>query len=38
MKVRLNKKPKLSRINKRILGRSIDERPAIVEERQEFGH
>ena len=38
MKVRLNTKKKRTRINKRILGRSIEERPREIEERQEFGH
>lgn len=38
MKVRLNTKKKRSRQNKRVLGRSIEERPAEVEQREEFGH
>lgn len=38
MKVRLNTKKKRNRKNKRVLGRSIDERPVEVNERQEFGH
>ena len=38
MKVRLCPKKKRIRLNKRILGRSIAERPAEVEERKEFGH
>jgi transposase, IS30 family len=38
MKVRLNTKKKRSRQNKRVLGRSIEERPTEVAERQEFGH
>lgn len=38
MKVRLNTKRKRSRKNKRILGRSIEERPVEISERQEFGH
>lgn len=38
MKVRLNTKKKRSRKNKRVLGRSIEERPAEIEERKEFGH
>jgi len=38
MKVRLNTKKKHSRKNKRVLGRSIEERPSEVEDRQEFGH
>lgn len=38
MKTRLNTKKKRSRKNKRILGRSIEERPAVVDQREEFGH
>jgi IS30 family transposase len=38
MKVRLNTKKKRIRVNKRILGRSIDERPDEIGERKEFGH
>jgi IS30 family transposase len=38
MKVRLNTKKKRTRQNKKVLGRSIEERPAEVEERKEFGH
>lgn len=38
MKLRLNTKKKRCRKNKRILGRSIEERPPEVEERKEFGH
>lgn len=38
MKVRLNTKKKRCRKNKRVLGRSIEERPAKVELREEFGH
>ncbi|EIJ77611.1 Integrase catalytic region (plasmid) [Bacillus methanolicus PB1] len=38
MKVRLNTRKKQSRQNKRVLGRSIEERPAEVNDRQEFGH
>lgn len=38
MKVRLNPKKKRIRENKRILGQSISERPASVEDREEFGH
>jgi IS30 family transposase len=38
MKVRLNTKKHRSRQNKRVLGRSIEERPAEVADRQEFGH
>lgn len=38
MKVRLKAKTKRVRKNKRILGRSIDERHANIENRQEFGH
>jgi transposase, IS30 family len=38
MKVRLNTKKKRTRKNKRVLGRSIEERPAEVNERKEFGH
>lgn len=38
MKLRLNTKKKRCRKNKRILGRSIEERPPEVEDRKEFGH
>ncbi|MFZ3591920.1 IS30 family transposase, partial [Bacillus sp. DJP31] len=38
MKVRLNTKKKRCRKNKRILGRSIEERPIEVNGRNEFGH
>ncbi|WP_391116828.1 IS30 family transposase [Psychrobacillus sp. L3] len=38
MKTRLNTKKKRSRKNKRVLGRSIEERPAAVDQREEFGH
>lgn len=38
MKVRLNTRKQRSRKNKRVLGRSIEERPAEVAERKEFGH
>ncbi|KAA0954733.1 IS30 family transposase [Planococcus sp. ANT_H30] len=38
MKVRLNTKKRRIRVNKRVLGRSIEERPEAVEERAEFGH
>lgn len=38
MKITLNTKKKRNRKNKKILGRSIDERPIEVNERQEFGH
>lgn len=37
MKVRLNTKTKRSRVNKRVLGRSIEERPTEVEDREVFG-
>ncbi|MDQ0219792.1 IS30 family transposase [Peribacillus cavernae] len=38
LKVRLNTKKKRIRQNKRVLGRSIEERPAEVAQREEFGH
>lgn len=38
MKVRLNTKTKRSRVNKRVLGRSIEERPTEAEDREVFGH
>nr|WP_169823195.1 IS30 family transposase [Planococcus antarcticus] len=38
MKVRLNTKKRRIRVNKRVLGRSIEERPEAVEDRTEFGH
>jgi len=38
MKVRLNTKTKRSRVNKRVLDRSIEERPSEVEDREVFGH
>jgi len=38
LKVRLNTKKKRVRQNKRVLGRSIEERPAEVAQREEFGH
>ena len=38
MKLRRNTKPKRVRTNKRILGTSIQERPAIIDSREEFGH
>jgi len=38
IKVRLNTKTKRNRVNKRVLGRSIEERPAEVENREVFGH
>jgi IS30 family transposase len=38
VKVRLNTKPKRTRTNKIKLGRSIDERPAYIAARNEFGH
>jgi len=38
MKVRLNTRKQRTRKNKRILGRSIEERPPEVADRQEFGH
>ncbi|WP_019412363.1 IS30 family transposase, partial [Paenisporosarcina sp. TG20] len=38
MKVRLNTKKKRCRKNKRVLGRSIEERPDEVALREEFGH
>ena len=37
-KLRRNTKAKKARENKKILGRSIEERPEIVEFRTEFGH
>ena len=38
MKLRLNTKKKRCCKNKRVLGRSIEERPPEVEDRKEFGH
>ena len=38
LKVRLKTKEKRVRERKRILGRSIEQRPAAVNDRQEFGH
>ena len=38
LKVRLKPKKKRIREQKRILGRSIEQRPAAVNDRQEFGH
>ena len=38
MKVRRSIKKKKPRVNKRILGKSIEERPESVETREEFGH
>lgn len=38
MKVRLNMKKRRIRVNKRVLGRSIEERPEAVEDRANFGH
>ena len=38
MKLRRNTKPQRVRTNKRILGTSIQERPAIIDSREEFGH
>ncbi len=38
LKLRRSTKSARDRINKRILGDSISERPAHIEERQEFGH
>lgn len=38
LKVRLNTKKRRIRVNKRVLGRSIEERPEAVEERTEFGN
>lgn len=38
LKLRRNPKSTTIRINKRILGNSISERPEHIEERQEFGH
>jgi transposase, IS30 family len=38
MKVRLHTKKPKSRENKRALGRSIEERPVEVDDREEFGH
>lgn len=38
MKLRGNTKTKRIHKNKRILGQGIEERPAEVEQRQEFGH
>lgn len=38
MKVRLNTRKKRTRQNKWVLGRSIEERPTEVYDRQEFGH
>jgi IS30 family transposase len=38
LKVRRKTKKQISRKNKRILGQSIEQRPAEVETRQEFGH
>ncbi|MBT2733132.1 IS30 family transposase [Carnobacterium sp. ISL-102] len=35
---KLKKQDPKSRLNKRILGRSINERPAVVENRETFGH
>lgn len=37
-KLKRNTKPRRNRENKRILGRSIEERPSTVESREEFGH
>lgn len=38
--LKLHRKPKksVSRVHKRILGESIDKRPQIIENREEFGH
>lgn len=38
LKLRRSPKSTRNRINKRILGNSISERPSHIEERQEFGH
>ena len=38
LKVRLSPKTKKERIRKKILGKSISERPSEVNEREEFGH
>ena len=38
MKLRRNTKPQRVRTNRRILGTSIQERPAIIDSREEFGH
>lgn len=38
MKLRRNTKPQRVRTNRRILGTSIEERSAIIESREEFGH
>jgi IS30 family transposase len=38
MKTRLNTKKKRSRKNKRVLGRSIEDRPAEINNREDFGH
>lgn len=38
MKLRRNTKPQRVRTNRRILGTSIEERPASIESREEFGH
>jgi len=38
LKVRLNPKKKRVRQHKRIMGRSIEERPPEIDNRQEFGH
>ena len=37
-KVKRNTKTRRARVNKRILGRSIDERSPIIESRKDFGH
>lgn len=38
LKVRLNTKKRRIRVNKRVLGKSIEERPSAIDERTEFGH
>ncbi|WP_410495705.1 IS30 family transposase [Cellulosilyticum sp. ST5] len=38
MKFRRNTKPQRNRINRRILGTSIEERPVSIDSREEFGH
>lgn len=38
MKLRRNTKAQRVRTNRRILGTSIQERPAIIDSREEFGH
>jgi IS30 family transposase len=38
LKVRRRKRTAKPRVNKRVMGKSIDERPASIEQRTEFGH